>query len=114
MTTHTAPKILFAAILTGMLAVTTWASIHQSAWQWGGLVTEPDRAWTIATLCDAYAGFLTFYAWVFYKTRGFARAGWFVAIMLLGNIAMSVFVLIELRRLAPGDPVERLLLRRPA
>jgi len=114
MTDHPAPKILFTAILTGMLAVTAWAALHQSVWQWGGLVTEPDRGWTIATLCDAYAGFLTFYAWVFYKTRGLARAGWFVAIMALGNIAMSLFVLIELWRLAPGEPIERLLVRRAA
>jgi hypothetical protein len=33
---------------------------------WGGL-EGPDRYWTIATLMDAYFGFLTFYVWVFYK-----------------------------------------------
>ena len=112
MTTQTAPKILFGTILAGMLAVTGWAALHQSAWEWGGLVTEPDRAWTIATLCDAYAGFLTFYAWVFYKERAAGRAIWFVAIMLLGNIAMSVYVLRQLLRLRPGEPIEALLTRR--
>lgn len=104
-------KLLFAAILAGMLAVTAWASLHQPVWEWGGLVTAPDRGWTIATLCDAYAGFVTFYAWVFYKERVGGRIGWFIAIMLLGNIAMSTYVLKELARLAPADGIDRLLVR---
>ena len=112
MTPYTAPKILFGTILAGMLAVTTWASLHQNVWEWGGLVTEPDRGWTIATLCDAYAGFLTFYAWVFYKERAAGRVLWFVAIMLLGNIAMSVYVLRQLLRLKADEPIEALLTRR--
>ena len=72
--------------------------------QWGGLTTGPDRYWTLATLMDAYCGFLTFYIWVFYKEqRWIARIAWFVAIMLLGNMAMSVYVLIQLLRLRPDQ-----------
>lgn len=112
MSTATALKLLFGAILAGMLAVTGWAATQQSVWQWGGLVSHPDRGWTIATLCDAYAGFITFYAWVFYKERPLGRGLWFVAIMLLGNIAMSAFMLRELARLKPGEGLERLLARR--
>lgn len=112
MPTATALKVLFGAILAGMLAVTGWAALHQSVWQWGGLVESPDRGWTIATLADAYAGFITFYAWVFYKERGLGRVLWFVAIMLLGNIAMATFMLRELARLKSGEPLERLLTRR--
>jgi hypothetical protein len=112
---RTALKLLFATILVAMLAVTTKASLEQALWDWQGLVREPDRWWTIATLADAYFGFLTFYAWVFYKeTRGAARAGWFVAIMLLGNIAMAVYVLRALARLRDDEPLERLLLRSPS
>jgi hypothetical protein len=103
---------LFAAILTGMLAVNLWALTEQPLWQWGGLVSRPDRAWTIATLCDAYAGFLTFYAWLFYKERTVGRIVGFLAVMLLGNIAMSLYVLRELARLPPGAPLASLLLRR--
>ncbi|NJD33215.1 MAG: DUF1475 domain-containing protein [Gammaproteobacteria bacterium] len=95
-----------------MLVVTTTASLHQPIWDYGGLTTGPDRWWTIATLADAYCGFLTFYAWVFYKETSIsARAGWFVAIMLLGNIAMAIYVLLQVRRLQPGEPVATLLLR---
>ncbi len=105
--------LLFGGILAAMLVVTGTASLKQPLWQWNGLVAEPDRWWTWATLFDAYFGFLTFYAWVFYKEfRATARAAWFVAIMLLGNIAMAIYVLRELSRLRPGEPVAALLLRR--
>lgn len=113
MTARTVLKALFSAILVSMLVVTTTASLKQPLWDWGGLTREPDRWWTIATLFDAYFGFLTFYAWVFYKEPGVrGRAGWFVAIMLLGNIAMAAYVLLQLGRLREGDAVEQLLLRR--
>ena len=113
MTARLALILLFGGILAGMLVITVTASLNQPLWQWGGLTAEPDRWWTWATLADAYFGFLTFYAWVFYKERGFAaRVGWFVAIMLLGNIAMAIYVLLQLARLRPGEPVSRLLLRR--
>ena len=83
-----------------MILVTGWATLHQPVQQWGGLTTGPDRYWTLATLTDAYCGFLTFYVWVLYKEqRWVARIAWFVAIMLLGNMAMSVYVLIQLWRL---------------
>ena len=47
----------FGAILTGMALVTGWASRVQPVWEWSGLTTPPNHAWTIATLCDAYCGF---------------------------------------------------------
>src|SRR4051794_35592513 len=95
-------RILFGAILVSMIVVTTWASLRQPVWQWGGLTQEPDNGWTIATLFDAYFGFVTFYVWVAYKEgRKLPRAGWLIAILLLGNMAMSLYVLLQLRRLAP-------------
>jgi hypothetical protein len=114
MTGRTILKLLFSAILVVMLVVTVQASLHQAVWDWGGLASEPDRWWTLATLADAYCGFLTFYAWVFYKERsGTGRAGWFLAIMLLGNFAMAGYVLLQLARLRADQPVEQLLLRAP-
>ena len=113
MTARLALTVLFGGILAAMLVVTVTASLNQPLWQWGGLTAEPDRWWTWATLADAYFGFLTFYAWVFYKERAAtARVGWFVAIMLLGNIAMGTYVLVRLARVRPGEPVSSLLLRR--
>lgn len=105
---------VFGAILLAMLAGTTWASLAQPLWDWGGLAaTNPHRHWTFATLLDAYCGFITFYAWVFYKERSLlGKLVWFVLIMLFGNITMSIYVLRELGRLRRGERIERLLLRR--
>lgn len=112
MTTRRSLTLLFATILVGMVAVTGWASGEQAVWAWGGL-KGPDRAWTIATLCDAYAGFLTFYAWVCYRERGaLARTGWLVAILLLGNMAMSAYVLRALWRLPAHARMDELLTGR--
>jgi hypothetical protein len=108
-------KLLFSAILIAMLVVTITASLRQPLWAWQGLVREPDRWWTLATLADAYFGFLTFYVWVWFKERSTgARAGWFVAIMLLGNIAMSIYALIQLGRWRDDEPVAALLLPKGA
>ena len=113
MTARTGLKTLFAAILISLAVYTSWASTQQAVWEWRGLLVPPDRWWTIATLIDAYFGFIIFYAWVFYKERGTAaRLGWFVAIMLLGNMATAGYLLRELGRLRPGDDASAILLRR--
>jgi len=101
--------VVFGLILLSMLAVTSYASLDRSILQVGPqLLSDP---WFHATLCDAYCGFLTFFVWVAWKERSWlGRAGWFVGIMLLGNIAMSVYVLIQITRLGPDFTPERLLL----
>lgn len=115
MTTKTFLKALFIGIFLCMLVYTSWASLQQPVFQWGGLTGGRDRYWTIATLLDAYFGFTTFYVWVFYKERAWlARVLWFVAIMLLGNMAMSSYVLVQLARLRPGQPASDILLARGA
>ena len=113
MTARTSLRLLFGAILVAMLCVTTKASLMQPIWAWQGVAAgNADRWWTLATLADAYCGFLTFYAWVHYKEDGYvARLGWFAGIMLLGNIAMSIYVLLQLARLRNGEPLRHLLLR---
>ena len=113
MSSRLALKLLFGSVLAGMIVVTTAASLQQPLWEWTGLVAEPDRWWTYATLADAYFGFLTFYAWVFYKeVSTTARAGWFVAIMLLSNMAMALYVLLQLHQLRADQPAESILMRR--
>lgn len=103
---------MFALVLVGMALVTGWASSVQPVWTWGGLTLPPDNAWTIATLCDAYCGFLTFYVWVLCKERRWTRRiAWFVAIMALGNMAMAAYVLKELWALGADDTLAVLLTR---
>ena len=101
---------LFCSILAGMLAVTTYASLDRSILNVGSQLTS-DR-WFHATLADAYFGFLTFYVWVAYKeSRWWCRVVWLVLIMTLGNIAMSIYVLIELWRWDKDRGFEALLLQ---
>ncbi len=108
-------RLVFGFIFLSLLAYTSWASTQQPVWEWQGLVTPPDNAWTIATLIDAYYGFVTFYVWVFYKEpRALPRLGWFIAIMLAGNMAMSAYVLLQLAKLRADEPAEAILLRRNA
>jgi predicted permease len=104
-------RIAFTFVLVAMLSVTSWASLKVAMWDTPRTVaTHP---WFIATMFDTYFGFLTFYCWVAYKeTSAFARAAWLVAILLLGNIAMSIYMLIQLFRMPANAPIESLLLRK--
>jgi hypothetical protein len=112
---RTALTVLFGFIFVSLLVFTSYASTRQPVWQWTGLTRRPDNWWSIATLLDAYYGFVTFYMWVFYKeTRAAPRVGWFIGIMLLGNMAMSAYVLRELSRLRAGATLTDLLARRNA
>ena len=106
-------QTLFGFILVSLTAYNLWVSARQSVLDWGGLTTPPDNLWTIATLIDAYYGFITFFVWVLWKeTRALPRILWFVAIMALGNIAMSAYVLRQLARLESGDSAGKLLATR--
>ena len=117
MSQKTTLKLLFSCIFLALLVCTSWAASQQSVLRWGGL-HGPDGPWTIATLMDDYCGFLTFYVWVFLKeSRWPARIAWFAGIMLLGNMAMSVYVLLQLARLRPGEGAAAILTagdRRPS
>lgn len=104
-------KLLFLLILLGMLAVTTIASFDRGVFEAASELW--DDPWFKATLADAYFGFIAVYVWIAYKESGWGRKIlWFVLLMLLGNIAIAVYVLIQLFRLPPGATVEDLLLRR--
>jgi hypothetical protein len=104
-------RIAFSVVLLTMLCVTTWASGVEAIWKIPPQVTSDP--WFIATLFDTYFAFLTFYCWVAYKEMTWlSRALWLVAILLLGNIAMASYMLIQLFRIPADSPIERLLLRR--
>jgi Protein of unknown function (DUF1475) len=104
-------RIAFIFILVAMLGVTSWASSIVALWETPRAVaTHP---WFIATLFDTYFAFLTFYCWLAYKeTSILARGTWLIAILLLGNIAMAIYMLIQLFRLPTQARIEELLLRR--
>jgi hypothetical protein len=103
-------KLLFGAIFLWMTVLTIRTSITVSLWSaWDSFAANP---WAVATLYDAYFGFITFWVWVAYKERTmWSRLLWLVLILGLGNIAMSLYVLIQLFRLKPEQPMEALLRR---
>ncbi|MBL9133727.1 MAG: DUF1475 family protein [Verrucomicrobiaceae bacterium] len=104
-------RVFFALVLLSMLAVTGWAGVQCALWKTPReVVTHP---WFIATLFDTYWAFLTFYCWLAYKEVSWlARALWLVAILLLGNIAMAVHMLIQLFKVPTNARIEDVLLRR--
>lgn len=93
-------QLLFVLILVSMIGVTTWASLDRDIFTAGSELIK-DR-WFIATLMDAYFGFLTFFVWVAWREVTMTRRlVWFVLIMCLGNIAMSAYVIWQLTRAKP-------------
>ncbi len=106
-------RILFSLIFIGIVAATVWASLEKNViWGFEWLLQE---RWGVATLADAYFGFITFYSWVFYKETSWgARIGWFIGIMIFGNIAMSAYMLKLLFSLDANATASDVLLRRPA
>ncbi len=105
-------KILFGAIFVVMAVVNIRAMLAmdiQASFPLFGA-----NPWAVATLYDAYCGFLTFWVWVAYKERSsWTRALWFLLVMGLGNLAMSIYMLNELWKLKPDEPAWAVLQRRP-
>jgi hypothetical protein len=105
-------KIMFAAIFLWMVGMTTYVSLHKPLWQATSEFSWASSPWAVATLFDAYFGFVTFFVWVCFKERSLAaKLIWSVLIMGLGNIAMSGYVLIQLFKLKSEEPLSSLLLR---
>jgi hypothetical protein len=105
-------RLLFAAVLVGMLGVTTWASLQQPLGEFarGPVIRDP---WVIATLADAYLAFLAVFVWIAWKERSaVARVLWFVALMLLGNLAIGAYFLRELWTVPADGRLDDVFARR--
>lgn len=105
-------RIYFFVVLAAMLVATGWASSQIALWKMPREVaTHP---WFIATLIDTYFAFIVFWLWLAWRERTWlARIGWLIGILLLGNIAMAVYMLIRLAKLPKGAGPEALLQRDP-
>jgi hypothetical protein len=106
-------KLLFGFIFVFMVVMTIRTCLEQSLWAaWGTFAASP---WAMATLYDAYFGFVTFFCWVAWRERSLGvKILWFVLIMAGGNIAMSLYVLLQLFSLKATDSVSQLFTRKPA
>jgi hypothetical protein len=68
-----------------------------------GYVTVCSEPWGLATMFDAYFGFLAFWIFVAWRERsGLSRGLWLVALMALGNFAIAGYALACLFT-APAD-----------
>ena len=68
-----------------------------------GFKTVCSEPWGLATMFDAYFGFLAFFLYVLWREATLAaRLGWFVGLMLLGNFAIAAYLLLALRA-SPGE-----------
>src|SRR5713226_3582439 len=109
----TALKLLFGFIFLFMVVMTVGTSLQVSLWSaWSSFAASP---WAMATLYDAYFGFITFFCWLAWRERTIGiKILWFVLIMALGNIAMSLYVLIQLFALKPQEGVDALFRQKAA
>jgi hypothetical protein len=97
-------RALFFIVLASMLWVTTWASLHQPLGDFlrGGVIRDP---WVIATLFDAYWAFIAFFVWVAWKEQSpAARVLWFLSLIALGNLAIAIYMLVQLFRVSATAP----------
>jgi hypothetical protein len=109
----TALKLLFGFIFIFMVVMTVRTSLQVSLWS--AMPAFAASPWSMATLYDAYFGFLTFFCWLAWRERSLAlKVVWFVLIMALGNIAMSAYVLLQLFSLKNEQGVGALFQQKAA
>lgn len=101
-------RILFIGVFVTMSSLIMWASLDQPIF---GIPREVyANPWFITTLFDAYFAFLGFYVWVAWKepTLG-ARILWFLTVMMWGNFAIAIYVVMELFKIDHSDRLSELL-----
>lgn len=91
----------FSAVFLAMTWATVTASLDRDVFTAGAeLWADP---WGRATLFDAYFAFLAVYLFIAWRERShLARGGWLIALLTLGNFAISAYFLLALWRLPKG------------
>jgi cytochrome c biogenesis factor len=104
-------KILFSALSLFMVYMVVSTSLESNLIkEWSFLGSIP---WMRATLFDFYTNIIVLYAWVVYKEMGWmSRIVWFILFVGLGSITVTLYVVIQLMKLKPGEGIEHVLLRR--
>lgn len=106
---RTALMALFIAFLALLLFATIRAIGVRSILDNGPLM---DDVWFQVTLLDAYLGIATCYVWIAWKERGLLRRlVWFGLLLVFGNMAVSMYVILQLVRLPPDADVSDVLNR---
>jgi hypothetical protein len=104
-------KILFSALSLFMVYIVVSTSLESNLIkEWSFLGSIP---WMRATLFDFYTNIIVLYAWVVYKeVRWLSRIVWLILFVGLGSITVTLYVVIQLMKLKPGEGIEHVLLRR--
>ncbi|BBM88073.1 DUF1475 family protein [Candidatus Uabimicrobium amorphum] len=100
----------YVLVLCTTVVATTNIITSENVWASNAvLISNP---WALAALLEAYFAFLTFYIWVFYKENSvIAKILWFLFIITLGNIAIAVYMLIQISRWQENEGIEKLVSR---
>lgn len=103
-------KFLFLFLSLAMIGVTAYTSRQSNLiTEWNRLGAEP---WMRATLIDFYFNILIISTWAAYKEKNkLIAALWIAAFVLLGSIATAFYVFLQIARLKPGEPLQKILLR---
>lgn len=85
-------QILLAVGVVVLLASILWAM--NTASLVADLRVMTDLSWGAVTLIDLYLGLLVFAGWAVYCEKGkAARIAWPISFMLLGNLAVGIYVI---------------------
>jgi len=107
--------VKYLSVLLGLLMLYTTVETSLAsnlAEEWPSLVTIP---WMQATLIDFYINIAFIFLWVIYRERTLgAKAGWLVALVLLGSMATAAYVFLQARSLREGDDIRMMFLPKPA
>jgi len=104
-------KIFFSVLSLSMAYIVITTSMESNLIQeWSFLGSIP---WMRATLIDFYFNIAVLYAWVLYKETGWmSRIIWLLLFVGLGSITVTLYVVLQLMKLKPGEGIEQVLLRR--
>jgi len=101
---------LFVSFFVLLLAFTVRAFSVRGIFDNRSLMED---VWFQVTLLDAYLGFLTVYVWIAWKERTLLRRFvWFVFVMSFGNMAVSLYVILQVVKLPGGTGLSEILTMR--
>lgn len=107
----TALKVAFSILFVWVCYVVITTSMQSNLFkEWDYLGSIP---WMRATLWDFYANVSVIYLWVCYKEKSIvSKIIWLILLVLLGSIASTAFVLIQLFRLKSNEGLKELFTSR--
>ena len=100
-------KVFFSLLFIWMCYTVINTSMHSSLFkEWDFLGSIP---WMRATLWDFYANVTVIFFWLCYKEKSiFLKLIWLILLVVLGSIASTAYILIQLFKLKPGEGLKEL------